>query len=120
MSASRCRSWLLAIVRNTYYSWIREQSVQPELTEDGKMDDVEDGSPSPERTALQNADRGLLQAALEHLPAELREAFTLREVEGLSYKEIAEITGVPIGTVMSRIARSRKRLQMYLIRMTAA
>lgn len=117
---SRCRSWLLAIVRNTYYSWIREQSGQPELTEDGKMDDVEDGSPSPERSTLQNADRDLLKAALEDLSAELREAFTLREIEGLSYKEIAEISGVPIGTVMSRISRARKRLQIYLMSMTAA
>jgi len=56
----------------------------------------------------------MLRAALEDLPVEFREAIVLREMEGLSYKEIADIAGVPIGTVMSRLARGRKRLQIYL------
>ena len=56
----------------------------------------------------------MLRAALEELPVEFREAIVLREMEGLSYKEIADIASVPIGTVMSRLARARKRLQIYL------
>jgi RNA polymerase sigma-70 factor (ECF subfamily) len=115
-SGGHCRSWLLAIVRNTYYSWVRQQSIQPELTRDGEVDDIENGIPSPELALLQNADRNLLKAALEDLAVEFREALVLREMEGLSYKEIADIAGVPIGTVMSRLARARKRLQTYLTR----
>ncbi len=113
-SGGHCRSWLLAIVRNTYYSWLRQRSVQPELTEDGEIDDIDEASPNPERALLQNADRAMLKAALEDLPVEFREAIVLREMEELSYKEIADIAGVPIGTVMSRLARARKRLQSYL------
>jgi RNA polymerase sigma-70 factor (ECF subfamily) len=118
-SGGHSRSWLLAIVRNTYYSWLRQRSVQPELTEDGELDDTEDGIPNPERALLQNADRTMLKAALEDLPVEFREAIVLREMEGLSYKEIADIAGVPIGTVMSRLARARKRLQIYLTKTAA-
>ena len=113
-SGRDCRSWLLAIVRNTYYSWLRQRSVQPTLTEDGEIDDIDDAVPNPEKVLLQNADRQLLKAALEDLPAEFREAIVLREMEGLSYKEIADIASVPIGTIMSRLARARKRLQIYL------
>ena len=113
-SGRDCRSWLLAIVRNTYYSWLRQRSVQPTLTEDGEIDDIDDAVPTPENLLLQNADRQLLKAALEDLPAEFREAIVLREMEGLSYKEIADIASVPIGTIMSRLARARKRLQIYL------
>lgn len=108
------RSWLLAIVRNTFYTWLRQRSIQPELTADGEVDDIDDGTPNPESMVLQNADREMLRAALEDLPVEFREAIVLREMEGLSYKEIADIAGVPIGTVMSRLARGRKRLQIYL------
>ena len=113
-SGRDCRAWLLAIVRNTYYSWLRKQSVQPELTEDGVIHDIDDGVPSPETVLLQNADRKRLKSALEDLRVEFREAIVLREMEGLSYKEIADISGVPIGTVMSRLARARKQLQIYL------
>ena len=113
-SGRDCRSWLLAIVRNTYYSWSRQRSVQPELTADGEVDNVDDSILSPEKILLQNADREMLKAALEDLPVEFREAIVLREMEDLSYKEIADISGVPIGTVMSRLARARKRLQIYV------
>ena len=117
-SGRDCRSWLLAIVRNTYYSWIRKQAAQPELTEEGEIDDADEGNPSPETVVLQNASREMLRAALEDLPVEFREAIVLRELEGLSYKEIADIGAVPIGTVMSRLARARKRLQIYLTNST--
>jgi len=118
-SGGNCRSWLLAIVRNTYYSWLRQRSVQPELTEDGEIDDVDNGIPSAETMLLQNADREVLRSALEDLRVEFREAIVLREMEGLSYKEIADISRVPIGTVMSRLARARKRLQIYLTNASA-
>jgi len=113
-SGRDCRSWLLAIVRNTFYSWVRQRSVQPELTETGEIDDIDDGVPNAEDLLLQNASSDMLKAALDELPAEFREAIVLREMEGMSYKEIADIASVPIGTVMSRLARARKRLQIYL------
>jgi RNA polymerase sigma-70 factor (ECF subfamily) len=59
-------------------------------------------------------DRQTVRTAIEQLPAEFREVITLRELEGLSYKEIADIAGVPIGTIMSRLARGRRQLQMIL------
>jgi RNA polymerase sigma-70 factor (ECF subfamily) len=113
-SGRDCRSWLLKIVRNTFYSWLRQRSVQPVLTDDGETDANADNVPDPESALIQNADRDMLRAALEDLAVEFREAIVLRELEGLSYKEIADIAGVPIGTVMSRLARARKRLQSYL------
>jgi RNA polymerase sigma-70 factor (ECF subfamily) len=68
-------------------------------------------SPNPEELLVENADRQHLQDALEELPVEFREALVLREIEGLSYKEIADVSGVPVGTVMSRLARARDRLK---------
>ena len=118
-SGRDCRPWLLAIVRNTYYSWVRQRSVQPELTETGEIDDIDDSVPNPENLLLQNASREILKAALDDLPAEFREAIVLREMEGMSYKEIADIASVPIGTVMSRLARARRRLQIYLTNVAA-
>jgi RNA polymerase sigma-70 factor (ECF subfamily) len=108
------RSWLLAIVRNTFYSWLRQQSDQPVLTDDGEMDDTAGSTPDPETTLIRNVDQNTLRAALQDLAVEFREAIVLREMEGLSYKEISDIAGVPIGTVMSRLARARKRLQICL------
>jgi len=113
-SGGDCRAWLLAIVRNTYYSWLRQRSVQPELTADGEVDDIDGSVTDPENAMLQNANREMLKAALEDLPMEFREAIVLRQMEGFSYKEIADISAVPIGTVMSRLARARKRLQISL------
>ncbi len=75
---------------------------------------VEDAAANPETLLLQNADHLMLGQALEALPVEFREVVVLRELEGLSYKEIAAITEVPLGTVMSRLARARKRLQQCL------
>jgi len=113
-SGRDCRPWLLAIVRNAYYSWLRKKSAQPEVTGDGELDEMDGGAPNPETVLLQNVDREILKAALGSLPVEFRGTIVLREMEGLSYKEIADISDVPIGTVMSRLARARKRLQIYL------
>ncbi len=109
------RAWLLKIVRNTCYTWLaanRSHELQTSL-DDGTFD-LEDEAPAPEAVLLDKANRQLLGQALEALPVEFREVMILRELEGLSYKEIAEISHVPLGTVMSRLARARKRLQQDL------
>jgi RNA polymerase sigma-70 factor (ECF subfamily) len=110
------RAWLLTIVRNTYYTWIRQQSTQPHLLGDGDVDPVDEDALNPEIAMLKNADRAMLKAALEDLPVEFCEVIVLREMEGMSYKEIADIADVPIGTVMSRLARGRKHLQAQLMK----
>ena len=109
------RGWLLAIVRNTCFSWLRKNRRQDLADEfDEAIHSGEDASPDPERALFEGLDTRRVQHALEELPAEFREAIVLRELEGMSYKEIGDIAGVPIGTVMSRLARARKRLQKSL------
>jgi len=111
------RSWLLTIVRNTCYTWMQQNRSQ-ELTTvfDEEIHGGETDAFNPETRLLENADKELLRQALEQLPVEFREVVVLRELEGLSYKEIADIADVPLGTVMSRLARARKRLQQCLTR----
>ena len=77
-------------------------------------DDVASPDPSPEAAFLRELDRHALQSALARLPAEFQEVLILREFEDLSYKEISDIAGVPLGTVMSRLARARQRLRTEL------
>src|SRR6266567_8599057 len=97
------RGWLLTIVRNTCYTWLRRNRAEDLSTEfDEEIHSESVASPNPEELLLENADRQHLQDALEELPVEFREALVLRELEGLSYKEIAGVSGVPVGTVMSR------------------
>ena len=109
------RSWLLSIVRNTTYTWLQKNRTHQLATAfDEQEHDVEDTASNPEVLLLKNADRNEIMAAVEELPVEFREALILREVEDMSYKEIAEMAGVPIGTVMSRLARARKLLQQSL------
>jgi RNA polymerase sigma factor (sigma-70 family) len=106
------RAWLLAIVRNTCYTWLQENRVQ-ELTTvyDEALHTIEDDSRNPETLLLESADHQLLKETLEELPLEFREVIVLRELEGMSYKEIAALLGIPVGTVMSRLARARERLE---------
>ncbi len=109
------RSWLLSIVRNTAYTWLQKNRRQEVATVfDEEVHDIEDTSSSPEALLLKNSDRQEIMRALEELPVEFREVMVLRELEGMSYKEIAEMAEVPIGTVMSRLARARKQLQQAL------
>ena len=108
------RAWFLAIVRNTFYTWLRQRLPEVHPFSDADLTEVDDENPNPESAALQGADQEMLKSALEDLPLEFREAIVLREMEGLSYKEIADIANVPVGTVMSRLARGRKRLQVAL------
>lgn len=109
------RAWLLTIVRNTAYSWLKKNRSRPLLSlDDDELPEIEDQSGAA--SAFHSSDTGALRAALEALPLEFREALVLRELEGLSYKEIAEVADVPVGTVMSRLARARRQLQGALNR----
>jgi len=111
------RGWLLTIVRNTCYTWLRRNRAEELSTPfDEEIHSEAEASPNPEELLLENADRRHLQNALEELPVEFREALVLRELEGMSYKEIANVSGVPMGTVMSRLARARDRLKDALAR----
>jgi RNA polymerase sigma-70 factor (ECF subfamily) len=109
------RAWLLGIVRNTSYTWM-QQNRSPNLTVplDDEIYEIESNQLNPEALLLQSSDSKMLRHALEELPIEFREVLVLREIEEFSYKEIAHITALPIGTVMSRLARGRKRLQQAL------
>lgn len=109
------RAWLLTIVRNTCYTWLRQNRAE-DLTElfDEEIHTLERDSSNPETLLLETADAQLLGQALEELPVEFREVLVLRELEGMSYREIADLMSVPVGTVMSRLARGRERLQRQL------
>lgn len=104
------RAWVLRIVRNTCYSWLqknRPREIVSELDEDV----CDNESHNPEIEMIENVERQTLKRLLEELPASFREIIVLRDIEGLSYKEIAAVTELPLGTVMSRIARARKKLE---------
>src|SRR6266567_148299 len=114
------RAWLLQIVRNAAYSTLNAQRQRMEVSvssgmraadEDGVDMDIPDSTPGPEVTLAQRQDLAALDDALDALPAAWRECLILREVEALSYKDMARIMGVPIGTVMSRLSRARQALQ---------
>jgi RNA polymerase sigma-70 factor (ECF subfamily) len=107
------RAWLLQIVRNCCYTWLEKNRAMESSVE---FDEALHLSPlpGPEAQALASSDRELLTKALEQLSPRSREVIVLRELEGCSYKEIAAITAMPIGTVMSSLARARERLQQLL------
>lgn len=107
------RAWLLQIVRNTCYTWL-EKNRLAELMMEFNEEVHQQPSANPETLAAQTDDRERLKRALESLPARSREVLVLRELEGCSYKEIADIAAIPIGTVMSTLARARERLQRTL------
>jgi RNA polymerase sigma factor (sigma-70 family) len=109
------RPWLLAIVRNTCYTWMQHnRSPQLTIPLDDDLHEIESKDLNPEALLLQSSDTQMVRRALEELPVEFREVLVLRELEGLSYKQIADVADIPIGTVMSRLARARKRLQQIL------
>jgi len=104
------RAWLFAIVRNTFFS-MRKGNIPAETAV--PFDEElhrEDEQPGPEAAMLKRADMRVVNEALEELSVEYREVIVLREFEDLSYKEIARVTGAPVGTVMSRLARARDQL----------
>jgi RNA polymerase sigma-70 factor (ECF subfamily) len=109
------RSWLLTIVRNTCYTWLeRNRAGGPATSFDEEKHSGARPAAEPERPLLQQEDAQLLGRALAELPPAYREVIVLRELEGLSYKEIGAVVGIPQGTVMSRLARGRERLQQIL------
>jgi RNA polymerase sigma-70 factor (ECF subfamily) len=102
------RPWLLAIVRNACFSWL--QANRPaELQAIDRME-LESDAPGPEALAARDLDRRRLNEAIAALPVQFREVLVLRELEDLAYKDIARIAEIPIGTVMSRLARARRLL----------
>jgi RNA polymerase sigma-70 factor (ECF subfamily) len=109
------RPWLLRIVRNVGYTWLRKrrpEELNPSLDEE--IHGHDESGPSPEAEALRQAVGRSLEHALANLHVDLREVIVLRELEGLSYAEIASVAEIPIGTVMSRLSRARARLQRAL------
>ena len=109
------RAWLLKIVRNTCYTWLHTNRPLQEAAEfDENLLPPDSCALNPEEAALQNDSNTQLRKALEKLPSNYREVLILRELEGMSYKEIAEITGMPAGTVMSSLSRARDRLRQIL------
>jgi len=109
------RPWLLAIVRNVWYSRAARRAGSPErLPFETATYDPPDRAPDPEARLLQQQSVGQVREALEQLPPDFREVVVLREFEEMSYKAIASVIGVPIGTVMSRLARARDRLSALL------
>ncbi len=117
---SNPKAWLLAIVRNRCYSWLKKNAaggadirLDDDLLNPDEIPELSDHD-TPEHFAINAETKKLLKRALDDLPPIFREAFILKELEELSYKEIASITQVPIGTVMSRLARGRTLLKSAL------
>jgi len=120
------RAWILAIVRNACFDWLKTRKIEqlhtsfdedlhsPEV--DRSVDQTQGAGSDVEAALDRSATAASITDALENLPAEYREVLVLRELEGLSYKEIASIAAVPVGTVMSRLARARKHLRRRLAR----
>jgi RNA polymerase sigma factor (sigma-70 family) len=115
------RAWVLSIVRNTAYSWLRKNRPAAVVTVDdleavelAQVNPGDPDTPTPEATLLAKVAAEQLRAAIAALPASFRETLVLRDIEGLDYREIAQATEVPIGTVMSRLARARSRLAATL------
>ena len=116
-------AWLLAIVRNTCFTWMRRNRPSEEVLGSEPIDDekASDAEPilgggsrglatDPETLLIEGRDRTQVNDLVSKLPAEFREVIVLREIEDLSYREIADVVGIPIGTVMSRLSRARKLL----------
>lgn len=122
MTGEDMKPWLLTIVRNVAYRWLSvrkrsanvisfEGAVSGRDGDDERLLEVASEDPSAEDVLMSRADQGLVHGALAQLPPAFREVIVLRELEGLTYQEIASVTGVPIGTVMSRLARARDQLR---------
>lgn len=107
------RPWLLAIVRNCHYTAVSKR-VRRKIVPLPEGDELATDAPDPEASAIEAGEARRLNRAIQGLPDEFREALVLREMENMSYRQIAEVTGAPMGTVMSRLARARVLLQQRL------
>ena len=107
------RAWFLTIVRHTFYDWCKRNRPAEIVRDDGSAIDMaaDDAAVDPERAAMRNSESKVLADAVAELPVVFREVLILRELEELSYKEIARVADIPVGTVMSRLARARSLLQ---------
>lgn len=107
------KAWFLTIVRNAFYDWLARARPSEFVSDEGDLIEgiAEQETPGPEQVAVRNAELRVSSDAVSALPAQYREALILRELEALSYKQIASIVDIPIGTVMSRLARARALLQ---------
>jgi RNA polymerase sigma factor (sigma-70 family) len=113
------RAWLLAIVRNTCYDRLRQSGARDDSAFDEGIHSAGQPTPNPEASLLEKEKAELLREALAELPVEYREVLVLRELEELSYTEIAGIAKIPLGTVMSRLSRGRRLLQQSFLGRTA-
>jgi RNA polymerase sigma-70 factor (ECF subfamily) len=113
LHGSNARAWFLTIVRNAFYDWLgRNRPVEIVHDDDNAIDTAVDlAAADPQQTAVRNAELRALSDAVAALPLQYREVLVLRELEELSYKEIARVADIPVGTVMSRLARARALLQ---------
>jgi RNA polymerase sigma factor (sigma-70 family) len=110
------RGWLLAIVRNTCYSWMqRNRPADPLVLFDETEHSAHYGAANPETELLLRVRKESLELCIRELPVQFREIIVMRELEGMSYREVAEAAEVPVGTVMSRLARARKRLEQCIV-----
>ena len=113
------RAWLMKIVRNTCYTWLHANRRMQDAAEfDESIFGADPRALNPEEIALREDNDLLVRTALEKLSTSHREVIVLRELEGMSYREIAEITGVPAGTVMSSLSRARAQLRRILMELT--
>lgn len=118
-SGGNARAWVMAIVRNTAFSWLaRNRPKEILLTDDIEAAEglaaTPPGGETPEDALIAKANAMQLEAAIAALPPQLRETFVLRDIQDMSYREIAAVTQAPIGTVMSRLARARAALAQSL------
>jgi RNA polymerase sigma-70 factor, ECF subfamily len=112
--ASDGRPWILAIVRNTFYTWVKRNRLPEPADFNEALLLKETDTPDPEQVLVLNSEKRVLREALESLPLEFREVLVMRDLEELSYREIAAVARIPIGTVMSRLARARQKLQAVI------
>ena len=109
------RAWLLTTVRNTCYTWLEQNRRNRSATPfDEEIHTGEEDAMNPSSLALKSGDVKIVRESLEELPDEFREVIVLRDLEELSYKQIAAVIKAPLGTVMSRLARARERLKRIL------
>jgi RNA polymerase sigma factor (sigma-70 family) len=111
---SEAKTWMLSIVRNTAMDFLRRCKTGHAMALEDEGYEPADHSPDPERVLIEQTRRRQVRQAIANLAGEFREVIVLREIEGLSYKEIASVLSIPMGTVMSRLSRARNLLLVEL------